>query len=83
MTSTVGQPSLGALSEIHPTQNQVISCPHLHPRLLGTGTRTTSKELEQRQDEVLEQLEALDQKLNDVLSGLGVTMEEESEAEIL
>ena len=41
------------------------------------------KELEQRQDEVLEQLEALDQKLNDVLSGLGVTMEEESEAEIL
>ena len=41
------------------------------------------KELEQRQDEVLEQLEALDQKLNDVLSGLGVTMDEESEAEIL
>jgi len=41
------------------------------------------KELEQSQDEVLEQLEALDQKLNDVLSGLGVTMDEESEAEIL
>ena len=41
------------------------------------------KELEQRQDEVLEQLEALDQKLNDVLSGLGVTMDEESEAEIV
>ena len=40
------------------------------------------KELEQRQDEVLQKLDDLDRQLQDVLSGLGVTMEEESEAEI-
>lgn len=37
-------------------------------------------ELEQRQDEVLQQLDALDAKLNEVLQGLGVTVEEDSEA---
>jgi len=40
------------------------------------------KELEQRQDEVLQKLDDLDRQLQDVLSGLGVTMEEVSEAEI-
>ncbi|MGB7327883.1 MAG: hypothetical protein WBD31_23610 [Rubripirellula sp.] len=35
------------------------------------------RELEQRQDDVLEQLDALDAKLKAVLSGLGVTMEDD------
>jgi hypothetical protein len=34
-------------------------------------------ELEQRQDEVLNELDALDAKLKEVLQGLGVTLEEE------
>jgi hypothetical protein len=41
------------------------------------------KELERRQDEVLQQLDDLDRKLKEVLAGLGVTLEEELEAEIL
>ena len=41
------------------------------------------KELERRQDEALEQLDDLDRKLKEVLAGLGVTLEEELEAEIL
>ena len=36
-------------------------------------------ELEQRQDEVLGELDALDAKLTEVLRGLGVTIEDESE----
>ncbi|MCG8653014.1 MAG: hypothetical protein MI861_24445 [Pirellulales bacterium] len=39
-------------------------------------------ELEQRQDEVLMELDALDAKLNEVLTGLGVTLEEELEQEL-
>ena len=34
-------------------------------------------ELERRQDEVLSQLDALDAKLTEVLTGLGVTLEDE------
>ena len=34
-------------------------------------------ELEKRQDEVLSQLDALDAKLTEVLTGLGVTLEDE------
>jgi hypothetical protein len=40
------------------------------------------KELEQRQDEVLEQLDALDAQLQDVLKGLGVTLDENAEQEL-
>ncbi len=39
-------------------------------------------ELEQRQDEVLSQLDALDAKLQEVLKGLGVSMEEEIEEDL-
>lgn len=35
------------------------------------------RDLERRQDDVLDQLDALDAKLNEVLRGLGVTMDEE------
>ena len=41
------------------------------------------KELEQRQDEVLEQLDDLDAKLTEVLRGLGVTLDETAETEEL
>lgn len=41
------------------------------------------KELEQRQDEVLEQLDALDTKLQDVLRGLGVTLEDDVDQELV
>lgn len=41
------------------------------------------KELERRQDEALEQLDDLDRKLKEVLAGLGVTLEEETEAELI
>ena len=37
------------------------------------------KELEQRQDDVLAQLDALDAKLEEVLRGLGVTVDEVSQ----
>jgi hypothetical protein len=39
------------------------------------------KELEQRQDEVLEQLDALDAELQDVLKGLGVTLNNDVDAD--
>ena len=41
------------------------------------------KELEQRQDEVLEQLDALDNQLQEVLRGLGVTLEDEIDQELV
>lgn len=41
------------------------------------------KELEQRQDEVLEQLDALDLQLQDVLKGLGVTLTNEVDADFV
>ena len=41
------------------------------------------KELEQRQDEVLEQLDDLEAKLREVLEGLGVTSDDEIDAELL
>ena len=37
------------------------------------------KELEQRQDDVLAQLDALDAKLEEVLKGLGVTVDDVSQ----
>lgn len=40
------------------------------------------KELEQRQDEVLEQLDALDVQLQDVLKGLGVTLDENADQDL-
>ena len=41
------------------------------------------KELEQRQDEVLAQLDDLDAKLRDVLQGLGVTPDEVVDGELV
>ena len=41
------------------------------------------KELERRQDEVLQQLDDLDSRLREVLEGLGVTVEEEIDPELL
>jgi len=40
------------------------------------------KELEQRQDEVLDQLDRLDAQLQEVLQGLGVTLDPDSESEL-
>ncbi|TWU32924.1 hypothetical protein Poly41_53020 [Novipirellula artificiosorum] len=40
-------------------------------------------DLERRQDDVLLQLDALDAKLTEVLKGLGVSMEEEIDQELL
>ncbi|QDT04343.1 hypothetical protein K227x_27330 [Rubripirellula lacrimiformis] len=41
------------------------------------------RELEQRQDDVLNQLDALDAKLTEVLKGLGVTMDDEVEENLV
>ena len=41
------------------------------------------KELEQRQDDVLEQLDALDAKLEEVLKGLGVTAQDEIDQDLV
>ncbi|MGI9471992.1 MAG: hypothetical protein ACR2NZ_10690 [Rubripirellula sp.] len=41
------------------------------------------KELEQRQDEVLEQLDALDNQLKEVLQGLGVTLDDEVDQDLV
>ncbi len=41
------------------------------------------KDLEQRQDEVLEQLDRLDSQLEEVLRGLGVTSEDEMDEELV
>jgi len=40
-------------------------------------------ELEQRQDDVLEQLDALDNQLQEVLRGLGVTLDDEINEELV
>ena len=40
-------------------------------------------ELEQRQDDVLEQLDALDTQLQEVLRGLGVTLEDEFDEDLV
>lgn len=40
-------------------------------------------ELEQRQDDVLEQLDALDTQLQEVLRGLGVTLEDDLDEELV
>jgi hypothetical protein len=41
------------------------------------------KELEQRQDEVLEQLDDLDARLREVLQGLGVSTDDEVDQELV
>jgi len=41
------------------------------------------KELEKRQDEVLEQLDALDAQVEEVLKGLGVTVENDVDGELV
>jgi hypothetical protein len=41
------------------------------------------KELEQRQDDVLQQLDDLDAKLRDVLQGLGVSVDDELDQELV
>ena len=41
------------------------------------------KELEQRQDEVLQQLDELDARLREVLEGLGVSVDDEVDSELL
>jgi hypothetical protein len=40
-------------------------------------------ELEQRQDDVLEQLDALDSQLQEVLRGLGVTLEDDLDEDLV
>lgn len=40
-------------------------------------------ELEQRQDDVLEQLDALDNQLQEVLRGLGLTLDDEINEELV
>ena len=56
-----------------------------HPTSLAPDTEPGQllKELEQRQDEVLKQLDDLDSRLREVLEGLGVTMDDEIDAELL
>ncbi len=56
-----------------------------HPTSLAPDTEPGQllKELEQRQDEVLKQLDDLDSRLREVLEGLGVTIEDEIDAELL
>jgi hypothetical protein len=41
------------------------------------------KELEKRQDEVLQQLDELDSQLREVLEGLGVSIDDELDSELL
>ena len=41
------------------------------------------RELEQRQDDVLEQLDALDHQLQEVLKGLGVTLENDQDLDVV
>jgi hypothetical protein len=55
------------------------------PTSLATDTEPGQllKELEHRQDEVLKQLDDLDSRLRDVLEGLGVTIDNEIDAELL
>jgi hypothetical protein len=57
-----------------PTPNSQISDPEPGQLL---------KELEQRQDDVLEQLDALDAKLEEVLKGLGVSAQDEVDQELV
>ena len=40
------------------------------------------RELEQRQDDVLDQLDALDSQLQEVLRGLGVTLDNEHDIDV-
>ena len=40
-------------------------------------------ELEQRQDDVLEQLDALDSQLQELLRGLGVTLEDDLDEDLV
>jgi len=40
-------------------------------------------ELEQRQDDVLEQLDALDNQLQEVLRGLGVTLDDDLDEDLI
>lgn len=56
-----------------------------HPTSLAPDTEPGQllRELEQRQDEVLKQLDDLDSRLREVLEGLGVTMDDEIDAELL
>jgi hypothetical protein len=41
------------------------------------------RELEQRQDDVLQQLDALDSQLQEVLKGLGVTLDNDYESDMV
>ncbi|MDA8745470.1 hypothetical protein N9N28_12620 [Rubripirellula amarantea] len=41
------------------------------------------RELEQRQDDALAQLDELDAKLTEVLKGLGVTLEDECDVDVV
>ncbi|KAA1259327.1 hypothetical protein LF1_18580 [Rubripirellula obstinata] len=41
------------------------------------------RELEQRQDDVLDQLDALDSQLQEVLKGLGVTLDNELDGDVV
>jgi len=41
------------------------------------------KELEQRQDDVLKQLDDLDSKLQEVLQGLGISVEDEVDQDLV
>jgi hypothetical protein len=56
-----------------------------HPTSLAPDTEPGQllRELEQRQDDVLKQLDDLDSRLREVLEGLGVTLEDEIDTELL
>lgn len=48
---------------------------------VNSGPGNLLNELEQRQDDVLAQLDELDAKLNEVLKGLGATMDDEVDSD--
>jgi hypothetical protein len=67
-------PSTQIYTPMSPTPTSLVSS-HEPGQLL--------KELEKRQDEVLQQLDELDSRLREVLEGLGVSIDEEVDSELL
>ncbi len=57
--------------------------PTPNSQILDTEPGQLLKELEQRQDDVLKQLDALDAKLEEVLKGLGVTVQDEVDQDLV
>ena len=57
--------------------------PTPNSHILDTEPGQLLKELEQRQDDVLKQLDALDAKLEEVLKGLGVSVQDEVDQDLV